>query len=126
VSYADAVLAPRAHLRLARFVVVDGHTISQAAIRFEVSYRTAQRWVERWLAWPGRPRNHSGPSPAPAWRWRWALFPLPASRSPINPLAVARSTPVEAWIDGIACSLWASHPTTTHYDARFVRCLHGA
>jgi transposase InsO family protein len=29
-------------------VVEEGHTISQAATRFEVSYRTAQRWVQRY------------------------------------------------------------------------------
>jgi transposase InsO family protein len=49
VSHANAALTPRARLRLARFVVDDGHTVSQAAARFEVSYRTAKRWVERYL-----------------------------------------------------------------------------
>jgi len=49
VSHANAALTPRGRLRLARFVVDDGHTVSQAAIRFEVSYRTAKRWVERYL-----------------------------------------------------------------------------
>jgi transposase len=49
VSHANAALTPRARLRLARFVVEEGHTIPQAATRFEVSYRTAQRWVQRYL-----------------------------------------------------------------------------
>jgi transposase InsO family protein len=49
VSHANAALTPRARLRLARFVVEEGHTTSQAATRFEVSYRTAQRWVQRYL-----------------------------------------------------------------------------
>jgi transposase-like protein len=49
VSHANAALTPRARLRLARFVVEDGHTVSQAATRFEVSYRTAKRWVDRYL-----------------------------------------------------------------------------
>jgi transposase InsO family protein/transposase-like protein len=49
VSHANAALTPRARLRLARFVVEEGHSIPQAAARFEVSYRTAQRWVQRYL-----------------------------------------------------------------------------
>jgi transposase len=50
VSHANAALTPRARLRLARYVVEEGHTLSQASTRFEVSYRTAQRWVDRYLA----------------------------------------------------------------------------
>jgi transposase len=49
VSHANAALTPRARLRLAQYVVSQGHMISQAATRFEVSYRTAQRWVQRYL-----------------------------------------------------------------------------
>lgn len=49
MSHVNAALTPRARLRLALFVVDDGHTVSQAAVRFEVSYRTAKRWVERYL-----------------------------------------------------------------------------
>jgi transposase len=49
VSHANAALTPRARLRLARYVVVEGHTPSHAATRFEVSYRTAKRWVQRYL-----------------------------------------------------------------------------
>ena len=49
MSHANAALTPRARLRLARFVVDQGHTVSQASARFEVSYRTAQRWAERYL-----------------------------------------------------------------------------
>jgi transposase len=49
MSHANAALTPRARLRLARYVVEEGHTTSQAATRFEVSYRTAQRWVQRYL-----------------------------------------------------------------------------
>jgi transposase-like protein len=49
VSHANAALTPRARLRLAQFVVDEGHTLSQAATRFEVSYRTAKRWVQRYL-----------------------------------------------------------------------------
>ncbi len=34
--------------------------------------------ARQWPAWPGRPRNRSGPRPAPGCRWRWALLPGPA------------------------------------------------
>ncbi len=48
MSHANAALTPRARARLGRFVVVDGFTVSQAAKRFEVSYRTAKRWADRY------------------------------------------------------------------------------
>jgi transposase InsO family protein len=48
VSHANAALTPRARARLGRYVVVEGFTVSQAAKRFEVSYRTAKRWAERY------------------------------------------------------------------------------
>jgi transposase InsO family protein len=48
VSHANAALTPRARARLGRYVVVEGHTVSQAAVRFEVSYRTAKRWSDRY------------------------------------------------------------------------------
>jgi transposase InsO family protein len=48
VSHANAALTPRARARLGRYVVLDGFTVSQAAQRFEVSYRTAKRWADRY------------------------------------------------------------------------------
>jgi transposase-like protein len=48
MSHANAALTPRARARLGRFVVEQGFTISQAAKRFEVSYRTAKRWADRY------------------------------------------------------------------------------
>jgi transposase InsO family protein len=48
MSHANAALTPRARARLGRYVVVEGFTVSQAAKRFEVSYRTAQRWAQRY------------------------------------------------------------------------------
>jgi transposase InsO family protein len=45
----NAALTPKARLKLARLVVEEGWTISQAAKRFEVSYRTAKRWVVRFM-----------------------------------------------------------------------------
>jgi transposase InsO family protein len=49
VAHANAALTPKARLKLARLVVDDGWTISAAARRFDVSYRTAKRWVDRYL-----------------------------------------------------------------------------
>ena len=46
----NAALTPKARLKLARLVVEEDWSISQAARRFEVSYRTAKRWVQRYLA----------------------------------------------------------------------------
>src|SRR5262249_10897832 len=48
VSHANAALTPRARARLGRFVVVEGYSVAAAARRFEVSYRTAQRWATRY------------------------------------------------------------------------------
>ena len=48
MSHANAALTPRARARLGYYVVVQGHSLSQAATRFEVTYRTAQRWATRY------------------------------------------------------------------------------
>jgi transposase InsO family protein len=48
MSHANALLTPRARLRLARLVVHDGWTYSMAAKMFMVSPRTAAKWVNRY------------------------------------------------------------------------------
>jgi transposase InsO family protein len=48
VLHRNAALTPRARLRLARLVVDQGWPIAQAARRFEVSWRTAKRWAQRY------------------------------------------------------------------------------
>jgi transposase InsO family protein len=48
VSHANAALTPRARLRLARLVVDDGWSRSQAAKMFMVSPRTAAKWADRY------------------------------------------------------------------------------
>ena len=45
--------------------------------------RRAER-RRRWLAWPARPRNRSGPSPAPSCRWRWVPLPVPQHAAPAD------------------------------------------
>lgn len=47
-SHANAALTPRARLRLARVVVDDGWPIPRAAERFEVAWRTAEKWADRY------------------------------------------------------------------------------
>ena len=48
VSHANAALTPRARLKLARLVVDQGWPIARAAERYDVSWPTAKRWVERY------------------------------------------------------------------------------
>jgi len=48
MSHANAKLAPRGRLALARCVVDDGWPIRRAAERFQVSAGTAARWVSRY------------------------------------------------------------------------------
>ncbi|MEU8657766.1 IS481 family transposase, partial [Actinoplanes philippinensis] len=44
----NAALTPRARLRLARLIVEDRWSVAAAARRFEVSWRTAKRWADRY------------------------------------------------------------------------------
>jgi transposase InsO family protein len=48
VSHANAALTPRARLRLARLVVDRGWPVARAAERYDVSWPTAKRWVDRY------------------------------------------------------------------------------
>jgi transposase InsO family protein len=96
-SHANAALTPKARLRLGRLVVEEGWPVSAAARRFEVTYRTAQRWSRRYagvLAAGRRPgvddmrdrssRPHRQPGRTPqrlvrrivALRWRQRLGPV--------------------------------------------------
>jgi len=50
VLHANAALTPRARLRLARLIVDEGWPVSVAAARFQVSWRTAKRWADRYAA----------------------------------------------------------------------------
>jgi len=49
VSHANAALTPRARSRLARLVIEEGWPIALAARRYDVSWPTAKRWVQRYL-----------------------------------------------------------------------------
>jgi len=50
VLHANAALTPRARLRLARLIVEEGWPVAQAAARFQVSWKTAKRWADRYEA----------------------------------------------------------------------------
>lgn len=50
MSHANAVLTPRARLRLAQLVVDHGWTYSAAATMFMCSPRTARKWADRYRA----------------------------------------------------------------------------
>lgn len=50
MSHVNAALTPRHRLIVARLVVEDGHPISEVAARFQCSWPTVKRWVDRYLA----------------------------------------------------------------------------
>ena len=50
MSHANAALTPRARLKVARLVVEDGYPISEVAARFQCSWPTVKRWVDRYRA----------------------------------------------------------------------------
>jgi transposase InsO family protein len=102
VSHANAALTPIHRLRLARLVVEQGWPIARAAERFNVSWPTAKRWVDRYrLLGPAgmndassRPHRSPGKTPAPVvrkivhLRWKQRLGPVEIAAQ----VAVAPST----------------------------------
>ncbi len=86
----NAALVPRARLRLARLIVDDGWPVAQAARRFEVSWRTAKRWADRYREHgaeamtdrSSRPQRSPTRTPQPAvrkivhLRWKQRLGPV--------------------------------------------------
>jgi transposase InsO family protein len=73
MSHANAALTPRARLRLARLIVDDGWSPARAAERYDVSWRTANKWAVRYRAEgeagmtdrSSRPHRHPNATPAP-------------------------------------------------------------
>lgn len=71
MTHANAALTPRQRLRLARQVVDDGWSVAAAASYFRVSWRTAHRWVRRYLEMreagmqDRSSRPHSSPNKTP-------------------------------------------------------------
>ena len=74
--HANAALTPRARLRLARLIVEEHWPVSVAAARFQVSWRTAKRWADRYgaegpagtLDRSSRPRHSPNKTPEPVKR----------------------------------------------------------
>lgn len=90
MSHANAVLTPRTRLRLAKLVVEDQWTYSEAAKMFMVTPRTARKWAERYrnaglegmADHSSRPRTSPTRTPSAvvrrivALRWRKRLGPV--------------------------------------------------
>jgi transposase InsO family protein len=90
VSHVNAALTPRARLRLARLVVDCGWPLARAAERYDVSWKTARKWAERYRdEGPGgmadrssRPRHQPNRTPALVvrkivhLRWKQRLGPV--------------------------------------------------
>jgi transposase InsO family protein len=90
VSHANAALTPRARLRLARLIVDQGWPPARAAERYDVSWKTAKRWADRYeVEGPAgmadrssRPHHQPNRTPAPVvrkivhLRWKQRLGPV--------------------------------------------------
>jgi len=49
-THCNAALTPRARLKIARLIVEEGWSIPRAAERYDVSWRTAKKWADRYRA----------------------------------------------------------------------------
>ncbi|WP_405836207.1 IS481 family transposase [Streptomyces platensis] len=65
MSHPNAVLTPRHRMKVARLVVDDGWPISEVAARFQVSWPTVKRWVDRYLAGESMQDRSSRPRRSP-------------------------------------------------------------
>jgi hypothetical protein len=102
VLHANAALTPRARLQLARLIVEDQWPVSLAAARFQVSWKTAKRWADRYRAEgpagmsdrSSAPHRQPNRTPAPVvrtivhLRWKQRLGPVEIA----DRLAMASST----------------------------------
>lgn len=61
MSHANAALTPRARVRVARLVVEEGWPVSEVAARFQCSWPTVKRRVDRYRA--GRPMTDRSSRP---------------------------------------------------------------
>ena len=89
-THANAALTPRARLRLARLIVDQHWPIPRAAERYDVSWRTAKKWADRYrtegpagmVDRSSRPHRQPNRTPAPAvrkivhLRWKQRLGPV--------------------------------------------------
>jgi transposase InsO family protein len=89
-THANAALTPRARLKIARLIVEEGWPIPRAAERYDVSWRTAKKWADRYRAEgpagmndrSSRPRRQPNRTPQPMvrkivhLRWKQRLGPV--------------------------------------------------
>jgi transposase InsO family protein len=89
-THANAALVPRQRLRLARLIVEAGWPVARAAERYDVSWKTAAKWADRYavegpagmLDRSSRPRRQPTRTPAPVvrqivhLRWKQRLGPV--------------------------------------------------
>lgn len=89
-THSNAALTVRARLRLARLVVEDGWSPARAAERFDVSWRTAAKWADRYRAEgpagmvdrSSKPHHQPNRTPTPVvrkivhLRWKQRLGPV--------------------------------------------------
>jgi transposase InsO family protein len=89
-THANAALTPRARLKLARLIVDQGWTPARAAERYDVSWRTAKKWADRYAAEgpagmvdrSSAPHHQPNRTPAPVvrkivhLRWKQRLGPV--------------------------------------------------
>ena len=89
-THANAALTPRARLRLARLIVDHGWPVPRAAERYDVSWRTAKKWADRYHAEgpagmadrSSRPHRQPNRTPQPVvrkivhLRWKQRLGPV--------------------------------------------------
>ena len=90
MSHANAALTPRARLRLARLIVDQGWPPARAAERYDVSWKTAKKWADRYRTEgpagmsdrSSRPHHQPNRTPAPVvrkivhLRWKQRLGPV--------------------------------------------------
>src|SRR5829696_8615752 len=89
-THANAALAPRARLKLAKLIVEKDWPPARAAERFDVSWKTAKKWAERYeaegpagmLDRSSRPHHQPNRTPTPVvrkivhLRWKQRLGPV--------------------------------------------------
>ena len=89
-THANAALTPRARLKLARLIVDDDWKPARAAERYDVSWKTAKKWADRYeaegpagmLDRSSRPHHQPNRTPAPVvrkivhLRWKQRLGPV--------------------------------------------------
>ena len=89
-THANAALTPRARLKMAKLIVDQGWDIARAAERFDVSWKTAKKWADRYetegeagmLDRSSAPHHQPNRTPAPVvrkivhLRWKQRLGPV--------------------------------------------------